>query len=60
MNQNQGAALGIETMRKFLAQRFAQYGSQGSFSGIEIARIIMAAKVPEIPKQREEPEAKTA
>lgn len=33
-------------MREYLAKRFAEYGTAGSFSGSEIAQIIAQAKGP--------------
>jgi len=46
MTESRGFAAGCTAMREYLAKRFSEYGAAGSFSGIEIAKIIAQAKGP--------------
>jgi len=45
--ESQCWAQGVAAMREYLAQQFSSYGTQGSFSGIEIARVIAHCRGPE-------------
>lgn len=47
MTESRGFCAGITAMRQYLAERFRSYGTQGAFTGSEIAGIIMQAKGPE-------------
>jgi hypothetical protein len=46
MQESRGFAAGQNAMRHYLAQQFDRYGSQGSFTGMEIARIILQSRGP--------------
>jgi len=46
MNESKGFANGVSAMREYLAQRFAEYGTSGSFTGAEIAATIRTCKGP--------------
>src|SRR5262245_13535107 len=46
MTESRGFAAGVSAMRDYLMKNFGQYGTQGSFSGIEIAEIIRRCKGP--------------
>jgi hypothetical protein len=46
MQESRGYAAGISAMREYLAVRFADYGTAGSFTGIEVARIISGSLGP--------------
>ena len=45
MSESRGFCAGVTAMRNFLAKQFAQYGA-GSFSGTEIAALILQSKDP--------------
>lgn len=47
MTQSRGYAAGVAAMRGFLAENFLNYGTAGSFTGAEIASIIMTCRGPE-------------
>lgn len=46
MAESRGFAAGVSAMRTYLAENFQQYGSSGSFTGMEIAATIMQVKGP--------------
>lgn len=48
MTESRGYATGVTAMRRYLAERFRQYGS-GSFTGYEIAATILNVKGPDTP-----------
>lgn len=47
MSEGRGYCAGVSAMRDYLVQQFAKYGSQGMFTGMEIANIIFGCKGPE-------------
>jgi hypothetical protein len=47
MNENRSWAQGVNAMREYLAQQFWRYGTQGSFSGVEISQVIANCRGPE-------------
>lgn len=46
MQESRGFAAGQSAMRSYLVQQFARYGTQGAFTGYEIARMIQNCKGP--------------
>ncbi len=48
MTESRGFAAGMTAMREYLVANFARYGTQGSFTGAEIAAVIQRAKGPAV------------
>lgn len=46
MQETRGYAAGVSAMRAYLAAQFLKFGTAGSFSGVEISRIIEHCKGP--------------
>lgn len=46
MTEGKGFAAGVQAMRQYLAENFRRYGSQGAFTGNEIAQTILNVKGP--------------
>lgn len=46
MQESRGYAAGISAMREYLAAKFREYGTQGSFTGIEVAHYITQSQGP--------------
>lgn len=46
MTEGKGFAAGVQAMRQYLAENFRRYGSQGAFTGDEIAQTIINVKGP--------------
>ena len=47
MTESRGFAAGVSAMRSYLVKRFANYGTQGNFSGLEVAQIIRQCTGPD-------------
>lgn len=47
MTESRGFAAGVTAMREYLAVNFRQYGTAGSFTGLEIAQTIMSVRGPQ-------------
>jgi hypothetical protein len=46
MQESRGFAAGVSAMRDYLAGRFREYGTQGSFTGNEVAHFISQSHGP--------------